>query len=129
MKVFKRSGSLFYSYKFQYKGKEYYRSTGTANRRDAEDIAATARRSIIRQLAGLEEPEAQQPRDEPTNVPTLQQFQPTFNAWVATAKEEQQGTVKFYKESYRSSSTMVRGPIVGSTKSTSPRSKPSKSGP
>jgi integrase len=101
MKVFKRSGSLFYSYKFQYKGKEYYRSTGTANRRDAEDIAATARRSIIRQLAGLEEPEAQQPRDEPTNVPTLQQFQPTFNAWVATAKEEQQGTVKFYKESYR----------------------------
>jgi hypothetical protein len=61
MKVFKRSGSRFYVYKFQYKGKEYYRSTGTANRRDAEDIAATARRSIIRQLAGLEEPEAQQP--------------------------------------------------------------------
>ena len=26
------------------KGKEYYRSTGTANRRDAEDIAAAARR-------------------------------------------------------------------------------------
>jgi hypothetical protein len=91
MKVFKRSGSRFYVYKFQYKGKEYYRSTGTANRRDAEDIAATARRSIIRQLAGLEEPEAQQPRDEPTNVQTLRQFQSTFNAWVATAKEEQKG--------------------------------------
>ena len=61
MRVFKRSGSRFYFYKFQCKGKEYYRSTGTANRRDAEDIAATAHRSIIRQLAGLEEPEAQQP--------------------------------------------------------------------
>lgn len=101
MKVFKRSGSRFYSYKFQYKGNEYYRSTGTANRRDAEDIAAAARRSIIRQLAGLEESEPQQLRDELTNVPTLRQFQPTFNAWVATAKEEQQGTVKFYQESYR----------------------------
>jgi integrase len=101
MKVFKRSGSRFYSYKFQYKGNEYYRSTGTANRRDAEDIAAAARRSIIRQLAGLEESEPQQLRNELTNVPTLRQFQLTFNAWVATAKEEQQGTVKFYQESYR----------------------------
>jgi hypothetical protein len=55
MKVFKRHGSRFFTYKFQHKGKEYYRSTGTANRRDAEDIAAAARRSIIRQLAGLEE--------------------------------------------------------------------------
>ena len=71
MKVFKRSGSRFYSYKFQYKGNEYYRSTGTANRRDAEDIAAAARRSIIRQLAGLEESEPQQLRNELTNVPTL----------------------------------------------------------
>jgi hypothetical protein len=50
MKVFKRPGSRFFTYKCQHKGKEYYRSTGTANRRDAEDIAAAARRSIIRQL-------------------------------------------------------------------------------
>ena len=54
MKVFKRPGSRFFTYKFQHKGKEYYRSTGTANRRDAEDIAAAVRRSILRQLAGLE---------------------------------------------------------------------------
>ena len=59
MKVFKRPGSRFFTYKFQHKGKEYYRSTGTANRRDAEDIAAAARRSILRQLAGLEEAEPQ----------------------------------------------------------------------
>src|SRR5439155_14577411 len=34
MKVFKRPGSSFYAYKFQYRGKEYYRSTGTENRRE-----------------------------------------------------------------------------------------------
>jgi integrase len=101
MKVFKRPGSRFFTYKFQHKGKEYYRSTGTANRRDAEDIAAAARRSILRQLAGLEEAEPQKPRGEAKSVPTLRQFQATFDAWVATAKDEQQGTVKFYQENYR----------------------------
>ena len=76
-------------------------STGTANRRDAEDIAAAARRSILRQLAGLEEAEPEKPHEEPKSVPTLRQFQATFDAWVATAKDEQQGTVKFYQENYR----------------------------
>ena len=101
MKVFKRPGSRHYAYKFQYKGKEYYRSTGTANRRDAEDIAASARRSIIRQAAGLEEAEPQEPRQKPAGAPTLRQFQAVFDAWVGTAKEEQKGTVKFYRQSYK----------------------------
>ena len=100
MKVFKRPGSRHYAYKFQYKGKEYYRSTGTANRRDAEDIAAAARRSIIRQEAGLEEPTGQTASQRTSQVPTLRQFKATFDAWVGTAKEEQQGTVKFYQASY-----------------------------
>jgi len=43
MKVFKRPGSSYYAYKFQYRGREYYRSTGTENRREAESIAAAAR--------------------------------------------------------------------------------------
>lgn len=42
MKVFKRPGSSYYAYKFQYRGREYYRSTGTENRREAESIAAAA---------------------------------------------------------------------------------------
>jgi len=105
MKVFKRPGSSFYAYKFQYRGKEYYRSTGTENRREAESIAAAARARVLRQAAGLEEPEA--PRKdtghtEPRRTaPTLREFQPTFNDWVATAKGEQQRTVKFYHESYQ----------------------------
>ena len=60
MKVFKRSGSSYYAYKFQYRGKEYYRSTGTENRREAETIAAAARARVVRQVAGLEEPDPPQ---------------------------------------------------------------------
>jgi hypothetical protein len=78
MKVFKRPGSSFYAYKFQYRGREYYRSTGTENRREAETIAAAARARVVRQAAG-----------------------PTFNDWAGTAKAEQKRTVKFYEESYQ----------------------------
>ncbi len=105
MKVFKRSGSSFYAYKFQYRGKEYYRSTGTENRRDAEVIAGAARARIVRQAAGLEEPQPERKSsasdEKRGGIPTLRQFQTTFDEWVATAKAEQKGTVKFYQESYR----------------------------
>ena len=105
MKVFKRPGSSFYAYKFQYRGKEYYRSTGTENRREAESIAAAARARVLRQAAGLEEPEPPRKSDvqpEARKVPpTLREFQATFNDWVGTAKSEQQRTVKFYQESYQ----------------------------
>jgi integrase len=105
MKVFKRSGSSYYAYKFQYRGKEYYRSTGTENRREAEAIAGAARTRIVRQAAGLEEPEPERKPpandEQPRDIPTLRQFQTTFDEWVATAKAEQSGTVKFYQESYR----------------------------
>lgn len=105
MKVFKRSGSSYYAYKFQYRGKEYYRSTGTENRREAEALAAAARARVVRQAAGLEErdpPPKHLATDAPRNgIPTLRQFQATFDEWVATAKAEQNGTVKFYQENYR----------------------------
>jgi integrase len=105
MKVFKRSGSSYYAYKFQYRGKEYYRSTGTENRREAEAIAGAARARIVRQAAGLEKPEPQRkpPESDENNkvIPTLRQFQTTFDEWVATAKAEQNGTIKFYRECYR----------------------------
>jgi integrase len=105
MKVFKRLGSSYYAYKFQYRGKEYYRSTGTENRREAESIAAAARARIVRQAAGLEELEPRQkalaPEETPRTIPTLREFQATFDEWVGTAKAEQKGTVKFYRESYR----------------------------
>ena len=104
MRVFKRPGSSYYAYKFQHRGREYYRSTGTENRREAEGVAAAARSRIIRQAAGLEEPEphAKTAEKEKTEtVPTLGRFQKTFDEWVGTAKSEQKGTVKFYRENYR----------------------------
>ena len=105
MKVFKRQGSSHYAYKFQYRGKEYYRSTGTENRREAETIAAAARARVVRQAAGLEEPEprrqAERPPESRKTAPTLREFQATFNDWVGTAKAEQKRTVKFYQESYQ----------------------------
>jgi integrase len=101
MNVWKRPKSRYYSFKFVYKGETYCRSTGATNQREALDIAAAARRKIIRQLAGLEEPEPQAPRKEPKTIPTLREFQVTFDAWVATVKDEQQGTVDFYQENYQ----------------------------
>ena len=57
MNVLKRRKSRFYYYRFVYKGEIYERSTGTTNRREALDLAVAARNKIIRQLAGLEQPE------------------------------------------------------------------------
>jgi hypothetical protein len=59
----------------------------------------------LRQAARLEEPEPPRKSSaEPESqhiLPTLREFQATFNEWVATAKEEQKRTVKFYQESYQ----------------------------
>jgi integrase len=102
MRIFKRPGSSHYAYKFQYQGKEYYRSTGTENRREAQVIAAAARASIVRQAAGLEEPErARNERDKLKPVPTLRTFESTFVEWVSITKSEQKGTLTFYRENYR----------------------------
>src|SRR5215467_10326887 len=100
MNIWKRPRSPYYSYKFAYRGKIYCRSTGTANKREAESVAAAARSALIRQLAGLEKPVSKQPLQETKSVPTLRQFKAIFDAWVGTAKEEQQGTVSFYRENY-----------------------------
>ena len=68
-------------------------------------IAAAARARIVRQAAGLEEPEplpgAHPTEDSRKHIPTLGEFQSTFDEWVGTAKAEQKGTVKFYRESYQ----------------------------
>jgi integrase len=105
MRIFKRPGSSHYAYKFQYQGKEYYRSTGTENRREAAAIAAAARASIVRQAAGLEEPEpARQLKNQSDKlkpVPTLREFESTFVEWVSITKSEQKGTLTFYRKNYR----------------------------
>ncbi len=67
-------------------------------------VRGLARARIVRQAASLEEPEPQRKSsasdEKPKGIPTLRQFQTTFDQWVATAKAAQNGTVKFYQESY-----------------------------
>jgi integrase-like protein len=70
------------------------------NRRDAEDIAAAARRKIIRQLAGLEEVESQHAPEEAKSVPTPP-VPDHFQCVGRHCKEEQKRTGKFYRESYQ----------------------------
>src|SRR5215469_5748271 len=105
MRIFKRRGGSRYLYKFQYKGKEYYRSTGSENRREAENLAAAARVRVVRQAAGLEEPDPPRKRgsekDKLKPAPTLQEFERTFVEWVSITKSEQKGTLDFYRENYR----------------------------
>ena len=101
MKVFKRPGSSYYAYKFQFQGQEYYRSTGTRNQREAEAIAAAARASVVRQAAGLEPTEPELGPEPAKKVPTLRQFQVTFDQWVGTAKSDQNGTIKIGRASCR----------------------------
>ena len=106
MKVYRRPGSTHYYYKFQHRGKEYYRSTGSKNKREAEAIAAAKRASIIRQAAGLEPVERKQTDSASDNngklpVPTLREFKKTFNEWVGVTKDGHKGTVKFYRQNYQ----------------------------
>ena len=101
MNIWKRANSPHYSYRFAYKGRIYSRSTGTANKVQAMNIASAARLKLIRQEAGIEEPEPVPAVEPAPLVPTLRQYQQIFDAWVGTAKEEQKGTVKFYRENYR----------------------------
>jgi len=110
MRIFKRSGSSRYFYKFQHLGQEYYRSTGSENRREAEAVAAAARTRVVRQAAGLAEPEpprqtraakAVGEREEARLVPTLREFESVFVEWVSITKSEKKGTLKFYEKNYR----------------------------
>jgi Phage integrase SAM-like domain len=86
------------------RGQKFWAAPST-NRREAETIAAVARARVVRQAAGLEEPEPPRKSDAQPGArqvpPTLREFQATFNDWVGTAKAEQKRTVKFYVESYQ----------------------------
>jgi len=103
MKIYKRPGSVYYQYCFIYRGKRYRFSTETENKREAETIASAARTRIIRQAEGLAAPDpvSEKPSEKAQSVPTLPAFQTRFNEWVSTAKAEQEGMVKFYRESYQ----------------------------
>jgi len=132
MRIFKRPGSSHFAYKFQYQGKEYYRSTGTQNRREAETIAAAARARIVRQAAGLEEPEPARQReiekDHVQVAPTLREFESTFVEWVSITKSEQKATLTFYGKTIASYLRTGPGQIFAWIRSTKLTSRGSRRG-
>jgi hypothetical protein len=114
MKVFKRPGSSYYAYKFQYRGREYYRSTGTENRREAESIAAAARVRIVRQAAGLEEPEPLQepfrPKIPANTFRRSASFNPLLTSGSEPPRRSRRAPSSFIGRAIRSFSTTGRGP-------------------
>jgi len=97
-----------------------------ANGRSLTGIAAAGAR-IIRQAAGLEEPDPQRkPRaseETPQRFPTL-----TFDEWVAPPKQNKKVQLSFIGRVIESCLLTAHGPISLSTGSTSLTSKHSKLG-
>jgi integrase len=94
MRVFKRPGSSYYYFDFDLDGKTHIKSTRLKKERDAMDYAAAYRMRLVKEEVGLAEP------DKPL-VPTFQQFQTQFDAWIETQHAEHPGTLKFYKGNYQ----------------------------
>jgi integrase len=94
MRVFKRPGSSYYYFDFELDGKTHVKSTRLKKERVAMDYAAAYRMRLVKAEVGLAEP------DKPL-VPTFQQFQTQFDAWIETQHAEHPGTLKFYKGNYQ----------------------------
>jgi integrase len=94
MRVFKRPGSSYYYFDFDLDGKTHVKSTRLKKERDAMDYAAAYRMRLVKAEVGLAEP------DKPL-VPTFQQFQTQFDAWIEIQHAEHPGTLKFYKGNYQ----------------------------
>ncbi len=94
MRVFKRPRSPYYYFDFDLGGKTHVRSTKLKNEREALNYAAAYRLKLIKQEAGIVE-------EEKPPVPTLQEFQTQFDAWIDTQHAGKPGTIKFYKSNYQ----------------------------
>ena len=94
MRVFKRPGSSYYYFDFDLDGQTHVKSTRLKKERDAMDYAAAYRMRLVKGEVGLAE------ADRPV-VPTFQQFQAQFDAWIETQHADHPGTLKFYKGNYQ----------------------------
>src|SRR5215469_322435 len=94
MRVFKRPRSPYYYFDFDLGGKTHVRSTKLKNEREALNCAAAYRLKLIKQEAGIVE-------EEKPLVPTFQEFQAQFDAWIDTQHAGKPGTIKFYKSNYQ----------------------------
>jgi integrase len=94
MRVFKRPRSPYYYFDFDLGGTTHVKSTRLKNERQALDCAAAYRLKLIKQKVGIIE-------EEKPRVPTFQEFQAQFDAWIDAQDAEKPGTIKFYKSNYQ----------------------------
>jgi integrase len=94
MRVFKRPRSPYYYFDFDLGGTTHVKSTRLKSERQALDYAAAYRLKLIRRQVGIVE-------EEKPRVPTFQEFQAPFDAWIDAQHAGKQGTIKFYKSNYR----------------------------
>ncbi len=77
MRVFKRPRSPYYYFDFDLGGTAHVKSTRLKNERQALDYAAAYRLKLIKRQVGIIE-------EEKPRVPTFQEFQALFDAWIDT---------------------------------------------
>src|SRR6266436_2285407 len=94
MRVFKRPRSPYYYFDFDLGGTTHVRSTRLKNERQALDYAAAYRLKLIKRQVGIIE-------EEKPRVPTFQEFQAQFDAWIDAQHAGKPGTIKFYKSNYQ----------------------------
>jgi len=94
MRVFKRPRSPYYYFDFDLGGTTHVKSTRLKSERQALDYAAAYRLKLIKRQVGIVE-------EEKPRVPTFQEFQAPFDAWIDAQHAGKPGTIKFYKSNYR----------------------------
>ena len=88
MYIFKRPGSKFFWYSFNYKASRYKGSTKKTNKQDAREWASQLRRQIINETVGIFVQKA---------PPTFRDFAKEFLETAEVRYQDRQPTLKFYK--------------------------------
>lgn len=88
MGIYKRQGSQFFWFTFNYKGKRYKGSTKKTTRRDANEWAAQRRRQIIDESVGIVA------REVP---PTFSKFAVSFREYARIHYDSRRSTLAFYE--------------------------------
>src|SRR5712675_2078409 len=94
MRVFKRPRSPYYYFDFDLGGTTHVKSTRLKNERQALDYASAYRLKLIKRQVGIIE-------EEKPRLPTFQEFQAPFDAWIDAQHAGKPGTIKFYKSNYQ----------------------------
>lgn len=86
MRVFKRPRTPHYYFDFDLGGTTHVKSTRLKNERQALDYASAYRLKLIKRQVGIVE-------EEKPRVPTFQEFEAQFDAWIDAQHAGKPGTI------------------------------------